>query len=171
MNFYSQAGQDKEVFSIYGSSGIFLDIGCNDPSFHNNTYALEMNGWTGLLLDIDPYMVSLCERVRSSDNSYVCGDITNIDLSKLLQESNIPQKIHYVSMDADSANKFLIENFPFKQYNVGFITFEHDLYRIGPELKIAATKILTSHGFELYKENVIAQGYGEFEDWWINKNF
>lgn len=169
--FYSQAGQDQAAFEVMGSSGYFIDFGCNDPSVHNNTYALEVEGWTGMLVDYDARMVGLCSKIRSDKNTYFHEDLSKCDISELLERANAPKDIAYISMDADEANRFIVERFPFDKYNVGFITFEHDLYRLGPSLKNLATEVFTKNGFELYKENVVANGYGEFEDWWINKNY
>lgn len=168
-NYYSQAGQDEEAYKVIGASGYFIDFGCNDPIFHNNTYALEQEGWRGVLVDIDPNLVSACKATRSEDNAYFCEDLRVCDLSEMLTKANAPKNISYISMDADEANQFIIEKFPFDEYNVQFITFEHDLYRLGPYLKDIANRILKEKGFTLYKENVVASGYGEFEDWWIKK--
>lgn len=169
--FYSQAGQDQAAYELFGDGGYFLDFGCNHPHFHNNTFALEESGWRGVLVDYDNNCVEQCKGARSELNFYKQADLTQTDFLQLLEEAGAPTDIEYVSMDADSANKFIIENFPFDKYNIGLITFEHDLYHLGPELKELAREILTKHGFELYKENVVAAGYGEFEDWWINPKF
>ncbi len=51
---YSQFGQDayifKELFKTR-NSGVFIDVGGNDPIHCNNTYLFELNGWTGLAIE------------------------------------------------------------------------------------------------------------------------
>jgi FkbM family methyltransferase len=53
--FMSQFGQDYFLFSEFFSSkksGFFLDIGCNQPIFLNNTYFFEKKaGWSGMAFD------------------------------------------------------------------------------------------------------------------------
>jgi len=52
--FYSAYGQDAFVLRrIYKSkpNGTFVDIGANHPIIDNNTYLLELNGWTGLAIE------------------------------------------------------------------------------------------------------------------------
>jgi FkbM family methyltransferase len=53
--YQSQFGQDyfisTELFANF-RCGVFLDIGCNQPEYLNNTYFFEKkNGWTGLAFD------------------------------------------------------------------------------------------------------------------------
>lgn len=49
---YSQLGQDLWVLKNYPiNNGYFVDIGFHDGVTINNTYLLELNGWTGLGVD------------------------------------------------------------------------------------------------------------------------
>lgn len=51
---YSEYGQDAFVLRrVYKSkaNGTFVDIGANHPTIDNNTYLLELNGWTGLAIE------------------------------------------------------------------------------------------------------------------------
>lgn len=55
LGFRSQFGQDHFVFSTFFDGrrdGCFLDIGCNQPEYLNNTYYFETRqGWRGLAFD------------------------------------------------------------------------------------------------------------------------
>ena len=53
--------------------------------------------------------------------------------------------------------------------NVGIITFEHEAYRIGDEIKLESEKILNDLGFYMLCENVCNDG-NSFENWYINTN-
>jgi hypothetical protein len=52
---YSQLGQDLWVLDKYPiNNGYFVDVGFNDGIEINNTYLLELNGWTGIGVDPMP---------------------------------------------------------------------------------------------------------------------
>jgi hypothetical protein len=52
---YSQLGQDLWVLEKYPiNNGYFVDVGFNDGIEINNTYLLELNGWTGIGVDPMP---------------------------------------------------------------------------------------------------------------------
>lgn len=52
MKSYSQLGQDVWVLNKMPiKNGYFVDIGFNDGVQINNTYLLELNGWTGIGID------------------------------------------------------------------------------------------------------------------------
>lgn len=47
----AQDNVDKIALSIFGSSGFFVDAGCNDYNEQNNTFDLERAGWSGIAID------------------------------------------------------------------------------------------------------------------------
>jgi hypothetical protein len=48
----SQHGIDQFILSIFnGKKGIFIEAGSSHPTDQNNTYLLEQNGWTGMLVE------------------------------------------------------------------------------------------------------------------------
>lgn len=55
LGFRSQFGQDYYVYNSFFQeqrSGYFLDIGCNQPEYLNNTFCFETQmGWSGLAFD------------------------------------------------------------------------------------------------------------------------
>ena len=168
---YSQAGQDLFVANLLNlRNGVFVDIGCNHPSFHNNTFLLETEfGWNGLLIDIDKSSIDQCIGTRSSKNIYLHQDLSKKSLEDIFVENNIASKIDYISFDVDELNIQLLRNFPFNRFSFKCCTFEHDLYRLGPQIKNEAISILSQNGYKLFKENVVATGYGEFEDWFVKE--
>lgn len=62
-NSYAQWGDDRLVLDYFrGREGCtFLEAGANDPIALSQTYLLEQNGWTGVL--VEP-VKSCCERLR-----------------------------------------------------------------------------------------------------------
>jgi hypothetical protein len=60
-NSYSQLGQDLWVLEKYPiNNGYFVDVGFNDGIIINNTYLLELNGWTGI--GVDPMPINYIDR-------------------------------------------------------------------------------------------------------------
>ena len=47
----AQDNVDDIVLSVLGSSGFFVDAGCNRYVEQNNTYKLEQSGWPGIAID------------------------------------------------------------------------------------------------------------------------
>ncbi len=91
---YSQAGQDIFVLSVLNGmrGGCFLDIGCNHPKTINNTYLLEsMFGWGGILVDMNPDMIELCNQQRTAMS--ICADATLFDYAAWLKKGNYPNII------------------------------------------------------------------------------
>ena len=168
---YSQAGQDLAAAEVCDKTeGFYLDLGCNDPIFHNNTYLLEKElGWTGILVDIQKPMVDKCRNVRTDHNSYVSCDLITTNITEVLDSLKCPKHIDYISFDVDDATSHVLGDFDFDKYSFSFITFEHDLYRIGPELKQLANKLFISKGYTMYRENVCASPVEIFEDWYIKE--
>ena len=84
MNWYSQAGQDRFVYTIHGDApGTFLDVGCHHPIYISNTYALEQIGWRGLLIDIDSRLGPQIAEKRMSP--FLCTDATTIDWADMIE--------------------------------------------------------------------------------------
>jgi hypothetical protein len=52
---YSQHGEQEVILKYFaGTQGTFLDIGANDGVTFSNTYALQLMGWRGVLVDASP---------------------------------------------------------------------------------------------------------------------
>lgn len=161
MKSHAQAGQDTFVFETSGrkTDGIFIDIGCNDPIVHSNTYLLEEFGWRGLLIDIIP-----CAGGRKSpfmiwDVSVNCNPIIGFWESKNF--------VDYLSLDVDDATESAFDNLPLERLLAGVITIEHDRYRRGDAFRNKARARLSDCGYDLRAPDVVAPGYGEYEDWFV----
>ena len=52
---YSISGVDLIIDRIFAKQkkGIYVDLGCNHPIKHNNTYLLYKRGWKGINIDSD----------------------------------------------------------------------------------------------------------------------
>ena len=121
-------------------------------------------------MDIDQALVQKCSESRSPENFYATRDLSTVDIKEMLKEYGVPSKVDYISFDVDDANLRLVRDFPYEDYQFKFATIEHDLYRLGPDIKNEMQKILLNNGYSLYRENVVAPKFGEFEDWYINEH-
>ena len=169
---YSNDGQDVFVNAIHKENGFFLDIGCNHPLTDNNTYALELLGWQGLLVDINPHLIAKCEEMRKSPAFLL--DCSQLNWRQFLKRNNAPKVIDYISLDVDDVNVDVIKSFPFDEYEFKIMTFETDVYKRGNERKVPCINALSPYPFyKMILENAMATWADDIitEDWWINTKY
>jgi len=166
MTSTSQAGQDLFAYALSGKIrwGGFVDLGCNDATFHSNSAGLEAYGWVGVLADIIP-----CAAGRGSP--FVCCDATNPNPSLLSLYATLPPVLGYLSVDCDEATLGALTAFPHDKVICQSITVEHDRYHRGDGMRDAIRQFLFARGYDLVCSDVIADGYGEFEDWWAHPDW
>lgn len=194
MTWHSQAGQDEWVHSIVGDTGYFVDVGAHDGLVHSNTYALEQLGWTGVCFEPNraAYKELCVNRTTAYSHPFAVSDhhgtvtfngvrlITGMQaqifeavpvapLTSLLDDVDAPPVVDYLSIDVEGHELEVLAGMDFDRWHVRLITIEHNLYCDGPDRKNAIFDVLTGHGFELIEEDVIAEGYGEYEDWYANR--
>ncbi len=56
-----------------GTSGTYVDVGCNEPIRYSNTFNLYLNGWRGINIDANRDLISKCQRIRKDDVSICCA--------------------------------------------------------------------------------------------------
>jgi hypothetical protein len=169
-NSNSQAAQDVFALTVneFKTDGFFVDLGSNEPKTWNNSHLLESQyNWRGILVDYDEYLVNKCARERSS----VClrADLMSKSVTDILDEQNAPEIIDYLSLDLDfGATLAALQSIDFNKYKFRCVTFEHDAYLKGEEIREPSRKIFEEAGYTLLCENV---RYGDwaFEDWYVKK--
>jgi len=166
----SQAGQDYFVYKIIGTSGTFLDIGCNDPQYINNTYSLEKVGWKGVCIDIDDYSQKYSNERTAT---FIQADLLSENWFDKFSEKNTidySKPIDYLSFDIDEASVTALSNFPFNKLNFKLITVEHDKYRFGQLAQDRISEILRDAGYKICCSNVSCKDslFQPFEDWYYN---
>tara|TARA_R110002167_G_scaffold350561_1_gene562789 strand:+ start:1561 stop:2157 length:597 start_codon:yes stop_codon:yes gene_type:complete len=175
MNSYSQMSQDKFANFLFKSKkGFFLDFGCGDGistnnPCGNNTLLLEQNGWDGLSIDIDTRLTSIFKNYRNTSVESI--DLTICDITELLNKYACPKVIDYFSFDIDGATQKVIRKFPFEKFEFKFITFEHDFYANGPEVKEEAFDLFSKHGYSRLINNVNLSPHGAVEDWYVKEKY
>lgn len=185
MTFHSQAGQDAWVIDQLGDhQGFFVDVGAYDGIEHSNTYALEQRGWTGVCVEPNPVAFEqlranrsclLSGWVMSDHNDRIAFDGVQVGngpeiecrtLTTLLATIGAPDVIDYLSIDTEGHELPVLAGMDFDRWQVRLITIEHNSYLHGPAHKLAIYAALSTLGFRRVVEDVVAPGYGVFEDWY-----
>ena len=68
---YSISGVDLIINRIFSKikKGIYIDLGCNHPIKHNNTYLLHKRGWEGINIDADEKSIKEFRNLRKKDHN------------------------------------------------------------------------------------------------------
>ena len=166
---YSKEYQDLFVSTLISKPGFFLDIGMGDPKNGNNSYYLELLGWSGLMFDQTQKDVDLANEIRK--NKAIQCDATNFNWLQCFNINNVPKVIDYISLDVDDANIHVINNLPLDQYEFKIMTFEHDRYNSGDIRKNELNKVLAKYPqYIVLLNNAKITGL-EWEDWVINTKY
>lgn len=65
--FHSQCGEDKWILeNLKPPVGTFCEVGAFDGLLSSNTKAFEDLGWTGILVEADPYVAASCWKNRKA---------------------------------------------------------------------------------------------------------
>jgi len=163
VTFYSQAKQDQFVFDLLVKNrglGYFLDIGAAEPIHLNNTYALEQIGWTGTLVEKDPYYEDDLRASRTSE--VIIGNALSIDWGAF------PRKAYdYLSLDIDADTPDVLKKLLEAGFTFRCATIEHDAYRYGDGPRTYIRDLMQMAGYNLLLGNISVTPGHPFEDWWI----
>lgn len=72
---YAQWGEDRLVWDFFGhqAKGVFLEIGANHPTLLSQTYLLEQQGWTGVLIEPQRECYELLVAQRPGSQAFRCA--------------------------------------------------------------------------------------------------
>jgi FkbM family methyltransferase len=202
MNFYSQAGQDKWVLDSTKhkkSKKFFVDIGAYDGINTSNTLALEENGWSGICVEANPdVFASLVVNRPKATNLHMAASSFNgqlnfsgfsstsdksapvvpcATLESILETTNCPHVIDYLSMDIEGMEPEVLEVFDFSKYKINTATIEHNLYMDGPAKKNKIFEIMSRNGFIRVIEDAPCLDPNPmyhmkpYEDWYVRSDF
>ncbi len=165
----SKEGQDFFV-SLLLERRSFVDIGCADGVFNNNTVLLERAGWRGWLFDRKAAAVASCRQTRLSPMFQI--DASTFDFRACFRQQDVPRTIDYISFDVDGATERAFRNFPFEDYEFLVMTVEHDAYQRGTVRRDLIRKRLSAFPqYSLLTSDVHASAGKPFEDWVINTRY
>ncbi len=189
--YNAQACQDVFVDKLLNKdNGFFLDIGAGTGglrgypvNFYSNTYFFETRNWNGIAIDYDREYIDSVKNIRKC--KCLCEDLNASNINTVLQENNCPENIDYLSIDVDGAQWKVFNEFDFSKYKFKILTLEHNLFQSFENCTQNHTsehkekivyeynqyrKKLTDIGYKILWGNVILDGYGPVEDWYVNED-
>jgi len=166
---YSKHFQDLFVLAVFEGkkNGTYLEIGSGAPFVHNNTALLETEyNWKGISIDNSP---ALCYNFKENrTNTVICTDATEISYGDLFEKHCVDPVVDYLQIDCDEASIEVLKKLPLTTHKFGVITFEHDSYRLGTEIRDEARAILKKHGYVLLVNDVAFTEVCSYEDWYVH---
>ena len=158
---------DTTAMLLCGTKGRYLEIGANKPIASNNTALLELNGWTGISLEMSPRFEKMWADAGRKPTLVTC-DATTFNYDGLEDKH-----FDFIQYDIDpSPNTFKCFIQTMKAgLTAKFITYEHDAYR-HPDFrayKIQARNMLKSRGYKLLFDEVpvLDSSWRKHEDWYV----
>jgi FkbM family methyltransferase len=137
---YSQFGEDKLIADLLNDMKlkniVYLDIGANNPKFISNTYLFYENGFRGVLVEPNPYLVGKLRYVRPKDL------IVNIGIGI---EENVTEADFYMFADeADGLSTFSLDEAKHWQ-NVGLNGKKYEIELIWKVSLITVNKLIENY--------------------------
>ena len=190
MMYHAQAYQDLFVNKILNiDNGYFVDIGAGtgglplySPGFYSNTFFFESRGWNGLAIDYDQNYIDSVKSERKAKS--ILADLNFVNINTILESYNCPLNVDYISLDVDDAQQKVFDDFDFDKYKFRVLTLEHNLFQSFEESNQNHSiqhkkKIIKEHreyrsklqdlGYKILWGNVVLDGYGPVEDWYVNE--
>lgn len=167
----SQVGQDLFVATMLQEkyNGYYVEIGACHPVWNSNTYMLETGyGWKGLAVEWQAHQVEEINKVRT--NLCIHADATIYDYESEMDRLNFPQRIDYLSVDIEpptatfAALRHIIGSSS-RRFSV--VTFEHDAYGSGKQVKLDSREFMSQAGYRLLVPSISSHSL-EFEDWYVD---
>jgi FkbM family methyltransferase len=90
-------------------------------------------------------------------------------LSNVLDTTNAPSIIDYLSLDVEGQEYNILSTFPFDKYKFRCITVEHNAPHIGPKQQMLIRGLLEKNGYTYVKGNddVHNWGHGPIDDFYV----
>lgn len=189
--FNAQVKQDVFVNKILQKNeGFFLDIGAGTGGltgrpveFYSNTYFFERyRGWKGIAIDYDENWYNHVKNKRTCKVS--CVDLLEVNINQHLSSLDCPDAIDYISLDVDDAQLKVFNEFDWDKYRFKVLTLEHNLFQ-SQDIELQShddehkekikkeydhyRQVLRGQGYEILYADVVLDGYGPVEDWWVDK--
>jgi len=170
-NNFSQCYQDMFVLCMTDGkmNGTYVEIGAGHPIISNNTALLEsLYQWKGIGLEIKEHEANLYNDQRQ--NFIALGDALEADYAALFEEVELGPVFDYLQVDCEPAQVTFdaLKKVDLSKFKFATITFEHDSYNDGPEVRDASREYLESFGYVLIADNISVDDQHPFEDWWAH---
>ena len=72
---YSLDGEDSFIEKYFKETpvGFYIDVGCHNPIYLNNTFLLHKKKWKGINIDTSEFAIDLFNYMRPNDLNYNCA--------------------------------------------------------------------------------------------------
>jgi FkbM family methyltransferase len=107
---YAQFGEDVAVMQYFnpGFKGIFVEVGAYLPDALSQTYLLEQNGWTGILVEPQPDRCKVLREKRSAKvYQFACGSPEQAGSELMLRVDGALSKIIEKKSRSQSYSKLI----------------------------------------------------------------
>ena len=171
---YSQAMQDMFVLTVLDgkTDGTYLEIGSADPYYGSNTKLLEDLGWKGLSIEYSSWFVN--QFIEHRNNPCICADALSLDYNQLHKVwfGKGVDTIDYLSLDINPAENTLkcLYKLPFDRIKFNVITFEHDSYQSGDNVRDLSREFLYKFGYYPVGKSIKYDLQNSYEDWYIHSS-
>ena len=137
---YSISGVDLIIDRIFSKikKGIYIDIGCNHPIKHNNTYLLHKRGWEGINIDADEKCIKEFKNLRKNDHNISAlvsnkkdkikyyfyherSALNTVDANLVKKRKAKPKKV--IVRETTTLNN-IIENSPYKKSKLNLLSID-----------------------------------------------
>ena len=137
---YSISGVDLIVDRMFSKvkKGVYIDLGCNHPIKHNNTYLLHKRGWEGINIDSDSESIHEFKKLRKNDynvNELVSSEkkkikyyfyhersaLNTVDPFLVKKRKAKPKKI--INLETSTLNS-IIEKSPYKKSKINLLSVD-----------------------------------------------
>jgi len=169
---YSQVYQDMFVLSMLNGKqkGTYIEIGCADPIYNNNTYLLETEfNWKGVSIDINPEEIKKFQNTRN--NLAITHNALSLNYSELFSKLKFNSDIDYLQIDCEPAEITynVLQQIPFDKYKFAVITYEHDYYTDETKsYREKSRQFLMDQGYIKIIGDIAPDKNSTFEDWWVH---
>lgn len=80
---YSQLGEDIAIKHILDGLGVnkgtYIDVGCNHPQIFSNSFNLYLQGWKGITIDLNEFLIYLHQSERKDDTQIHAAISDNVN--------------------------------------------------------------------------------------------
>ena len=103
---YSFDGEDLIVEKYFKEKppGVYIDVGCHNPIYLNNTFLLHKKKWKGINIDTSQFSINLFNYMRPNDLNYNCAISNNNEDVKLYFQKEFSL---LSTIQIDHAEKFM----------------------------------------------------------------
>ncbi len=139
------------------------------PVISNNTALLESRfEWDGIGFEIKEHEAELYNKHRRA--KVAVGDATTADFDALFEEVGLGPTFDYLQVDCEPAAVTFeaLKKIDLEKFKFATITFEHDSYNDGNDVRDASREYLESFGYVLIADNISVDDEHPFEDWWAH---